>query len=59
MYFGRVFFSVKVNSFAALCNNGGDHAIGLLKTQLQQVIEQVCSMKVEDFKNTLAYTNYI
>ena len=34
MYFGRVFFSVKVNSFAALCNNGGDHAIGLLKTQL-------------------------
>lgn len=54
-FLGRTF----MYSVAALGNNGGDHAIGLLKTQLQQVMEQVCCMKVEDFKNTLAYTNHI
>ena len=32
----------------------GDHAIGMLKTQLQQVMEQVCCMEVGDFRDTLA-----
>lgn len=49
-FLGRTF----MYSVAALGNKGGDHAIGMLKTQLQQVLEQVCCMKVEDFKNTLA-----
>lgn len=49
-FLGRTF----MYSVAALGNKGGDHAIGLLKTQLQQVMEQVCCMKVEDFKNTMA-----
>jgi L-lactate dehydrogenase (cytochrome) len=49
-FLGRTF----MYSVAALGNKGGDHAIGMLKTQLQQVMEQVCCMKVEDFKNTLA-----
>ena len=34
---------------AALGNKGGDHTISLLKTQLQQVMEQICCEKVEDF----------
>ncbi len=38
---------------AALGNKGGDHTISLLKTQLQQVMEQICCEKVEDFKNHL------
>ena len=49
-FLGRTF----MYSVAALGNKGGDHAIGMPKTQLQQVLEQVCCMKVEDFKNTLA-----
>lgn len=49
-FLGRTF----MYSVAALGNKGGDHAIGLLKTQLQQVMEQVCCMKVEDFRKTLA-----
>jgi L-lactate dehydrogenase (cytochrome) len=27
---------------AALGNNGGDHTISILKTQLKQVMEQLC-----------------
>ena len=38
---------------AALGNKGGGHTISLLKTQLQQVMEQICCEKVEDFKNHL------
>lgn len=34
---------------AALGNEGGNHTIGMLKTQLQQVMEQVCCEKVTDF----------
>jgi L-lactate dehydrogenase (cytochrome) len=38
---------------SALGKQGGDHTISLLKTQLQQVMEQVCCERVEDFKNHL------
>lgn len=37
-FLGRTF----MYSVAALGNEGGDHAIGMLKTQLKQVMEQVC-----------------
>ncbi len=32
----------------ALGKNGGDHTISILKTQLQQVMEQVCCERIED-----------
>ncbi len=38
---------------AALGNKGGDHTISILKTQLQQVMEQVCCEQVKDFPNHL------
>ncbi len=38
---------------AALGANGGDHTISLLKTELQQVMEQICCEKVKDFPNHL------
>lgn len=38
---------------AALGKDGGDHTISLLKTQLQQVMEQICCEQVQDFKNHL------
>jgi L-lactate dehydrogenase (cytochrome) len=41
-------------SVAALGSRGGNHAIGLLKTQLQQVMEQVCAEKVSDLRSKLA-----
>ncbi|UXP32625.1 alpha-hydroxy-acid oxidizing protein [Reichenbachiella agarivorans] len=44
-FMGRSF----MYSVAALGNEGGDHIIGMLKTQLQQVMEQVCCERVEDF----------
>lgn len=34
---------------AALGNEGGNHTISMLKTQLQQIMEQVCCERVEDF----------
>ena len=34
---------------SALGNEGGNHTISMLKTQLQQVMEQICCAKVEDF----------
>ncbi len=37
----------------ALGNNGGDHTISLLKMELQQVMEQVCCEKIQDFPNHL------
>ncbi|MEQ8238584.1 MAG: alpha-hydroxy acid oxidase [Cyclobacteriaceae bacterium] len=49
-FLGRTF----MYSVAALGSKGGDHAIGLLKTQLQQIMEQVCCERVEDFPNFLA-----
>jgi L-lactate dehydrogenase (cytochrome) len=38
---------------SALGNKGGDHTISLLKTELQQVMEQICCERVEDFSNHL------
>ncbi len=38
---------------AALGNQGGDHTIGMLKVQLQQIMEQICCEKVEDFPKFL------
>ncbi len=38
---------------AALGNKGGDHTISLLKTELQQVMEQICCEKTSDFSNFL------
>ncbi|WP_421897648.1 alpha-hydroxy acid oxidase [Marinoscillum sp.] len=48
-FLGRTF----MYSVAALGSRGGDHAISLLKTQLQQVMEQVCCERIEDFPNFL------
>lgn len=48
-FLGRSF----MYSVAALGKNGGNHMIGLLKTQLQQVMEQICCEKVEDFPKFL------
>lgn len=44
-FLGRSF----MYSVAALGSQGGDHMIGMLKTQLQQVMEQICCERVEDF----------
>lgn len=49
-FLGRTF----MYSVAALGSRGGDHAIGLLKIQLQQVMEQVCAEEVKDLRTTLA-----
>ncbi len=38
---------------AALGTQGGNHTIQMLKTQLQQVMEQLCCEKIEDFPNHL------
>lgn len=48
-YLGRSF----MYSVAALGNEGGNHIISILKTQLQQVMEQICCAKVSDFPNHL------
>lgn len=48
-YLGRSF----MYSVAALGNEGGNHIISILKTQLQQVMEQICCAKVADFPNHL------
>ncbi|MEP7320092.1 MAG: alpha-hydroxy acid oxidase [Panacibacter sp.] len=37
----------------ALGNDGGNHVISMLKTQLQQVMEQICCKKVTDFPQHL------
>ena len=34
---------------AALGAQGGDHTISMLKTQLQQVMEQICCERTVDF----------
>lgn len=38
---------------AALGKKGGNHTIAILKTQLQQVMEQLCCEKIEDFPKHL------
>jgi L-lactate dehydrogenase (cytochrome) len=48
-FMGRTF----MYSVAALGNEGGNHAISILKTQVQQVMEQICCATVKDFPNHL------
>ncbi|MFT7034036.1 MAG: L-lactate dehydrogenase (cytochrome) [Cyclobacteriaceae bacterium] len=48
-FMGRSF----MYSVAALGNDGGDHIISMLKTQLQQVMEQICCESVDQFPNFL------
>ncbi len=50
-FLGRTF----MYSVAALGDTGGDHAIGLLKTQLKQVMEQVCCARVSDLQGRLVF----
>ena len=38
---------------AALGTKGGDHTMTIIKTQLQQVMEQLCCEKIEDLPNHL------
>jgi L-lactate dehydrogenase (cytochrome) len=44
-FLGRTF----MYGVSALGNSGGDHTIAILKTQLQQVMEQICCEKINDF----------
>ncbi len=37
----------------ALGNEGGNHTISIMKTQLQQVMDQICCEKVSDLSNHL------
>jgi len=46
-FLGRTF----MYSVAALGKEGGNHAISMLKIQLQQVMKQICCEKVQDFPN--------
>lgn len=48
-FLGRTF----MYGAAALGKAGGNHTIAILKTQLQQVMEQICCERVEDFPNHL------
>lgn len=48
-FLGRTF----MYSVAALGNEGGNHAISILKTQLQQVMEQLCCARIKDFSKHL------
>ena len=48
-FLGRTF----MYAVSALGTEGGDHMINILKTQLKQVMEQVCSAKVCDLPNHL------
>jgi L-lactate dehydrogenase (cytochrome) len=48
-FLGRTF----MYGVSALGKNGGNHTIGLLKTQLQQVMEQLNCESTADFKNRL------
>ena len=41
----------------ALGSKGGDHTIAILKTQLHQVMEQLCCERIEDFPNHLIVEN--
>ena len=46
-FLGRTF----MYGVSALGAQGGDHTIAILKTQLQQVMEQICCEEVKDFGN--------
>ena len=48
-FLGRTF----MYGVAALANQGGNHTISILKTQLQQVMDQVCCKKIADFPQHL------
>jgi len=48
-FLGRTF----MYGAAALGNEGGQHTISILKTQLKQVMEQVCCARVADFPGHL------
>lgn len=48
-FLGRTF----MYGVAALGKEGGDHTISILKTQLQQVMQQICCEKVVDFPDHL------
>lgn len=48
-FMGRSF----MYSVAALGNEGGNHIISVLKTELKQVMEQLCCERVADFKKHL------
>ncbi len=48
-FLGRTF----MYGVSALGNQGGNHTISILKTQLQQVMEQICCEQVGDFPNHL------
>ena len=48
-FMGRSF----MYSVAALGKRGGDHAVTMFKRQLQQVMEQLCCERVEDFPKFL------
>lgn len=51
-FLGRTF----MYSVAALGQQGGQHAIAMLKVQLKQVMEQLCCQRVGDFPNHLLRT---
>ena len=48
-FMGRSF----MYGMGALGKKGGDHTISLIKTELQQVMEQICCEKIADFPNYL------
>jgi len=48
-FMGRTF----MYGVSALGKEGGNHTISILKTQLQQVMDQICCKKVEDFPQHL------
>ena len=48
-FMGRSF----MYAVAALGNQGGDHALSILKTQFQQVMDQLCCERVEDLPSHL------
>lgn len=53
-FLGRTF----MYGVAALGNEGGNHTISILKRQLQQVMEQICCERVEDFPRHLLSSEY-
>jgi L-lactate dehydrogenase (cytochrome) len=52
-FLGRTF----MYSVAALGKEGGNHAAAILKTQLKQVMEQLCCERTEDFPKRLIERN--
>lgn len=50
-FMGRTF----MYGVSALGNDGGNHTISILKTQLQQVMEQICCKRVTDFPQHLIW----